>query len=136
MISPTGKGVRGIDKWGSGAFHSSRGKGKTHKGLDFIADPGQDVVAPCAGRVRREAQVYADTTEYMGLVIVSDDLHHVKLFYVLPAPGVVGTLVDEGEVIGTVQDLDRRYPGITPHVHMEVRCSTGEIVDPGTLIKA
>ncbi len=134
MIDPTGKGIRGLDTWGSGAFGASRGKGKKHKGLDFGSEHLQDVLSPFAGRVTREAWPYKDDPFLTGMEIETDDGYIAKIFYVLPDPGVVGTRVESGEVIGTAQSLEHRYPGISPHVHVEVRLKSGELVDPETLL--
>jgi septal ring factor EnvC (AmiA/AmiB activator) len=45
-----------------------------------------------------------------------------------------GSVVRAGDDIGWLQSLQRRYPGITDPVHVEIR-RNGVLVDPTTLIK-
>lgn len=42
-----------------------------------------------------------------------------RYFYVEPVVEV-GHLLQEGEILGTCQDLNTMYPGITNHVHFEI----------------
>jgi len=128
LYSPTGRGVRGVDEWGSGAFGASRDGGvRRHAGTDFVATPDQVVTAPCGGVVTRRVRCYADTPRWQGLEIDAG-WGLVKLLYVEPrvAPGV---RVSAGEPIGVAQDLRARYPGITPHVHLEVALGAVGAVD-------
>jgi hypothetical protein len=116
MISPSGQDkYRDSDKHGSGAFGSKRGA-RTHVGIDPIIIPGQDIYAPHDGIVKREIQVYTDSTKYRGIEIV-DQFFISHVHYILPKPGIVGQKVKEGDVIGTAQDISERYPDITKHVH-------------------
>lgn len=57
----------------------------------------------------------------------------VTLFYVRVAPAVMGKEVGANEIIGIACDLDKKYPGITNHVHLEVVMDK-EKVDPLPLI--
>jgi len=52
--NPTGKGIRGTDKHGSGWFGASRGN-RIHTGADFICVPGQDISAPFDGKMGRSS---------------------------------------------------------------------------------
>lgn len=126
MISPTGKGPRKWDKHGSGAYGAPRG-GRAHKGVDYVCVPGQVVVSPIAGTVTREARPYAEGP-WSGVVIESPNIS-VMLFYLAPDPAVIGRVVAQGAPIGTAQDITEKYPGITPHVHLQV-----EGVDPQLLM--
>jgi hypothetical protein len=49
----------------------------------------------------------------------------VRLFYVSATTDMAGRNLVAGAVLGEAQDLSGRYPGITPHVHVEVRPPTG-----------
>ena len=69
-----------------------------------------------------------------------DDGAHlsVRLLHLDPCdqPGTVRS-VREGERIGAVADLEERYPGITPHVHLELyRIQDGKTLklDPTNII--
>ncbi len=59
----------------------------------------------------------------------------VALLPVANAEGLSLRLVEEGDkikkdqVIGMAQDLEKRYPDITPHIHYEVRYK-GDFIDP------
>lgn len=126
-----GGALRGKDRYGSGAYGAGRKNikgGYDHQGVDVVSLPGQDVVSPVAGQVVRIAQPYGDTNEYKGVEIEAGNGTRVKVFYVDPK-AKVGDMVSAGDVIGYDQDITTRYPGITNHVHVEVRDSTG-IQDP------
>ncbi|MDH4319961.1 MAG: M23 family metallopeptidase [Desulfobulbaceae bacterium] len=128
MISPTGKTSVRSDSKGDGHYGSPRGA-RMHDGTDYPCIPGQQVVAPIAGTVSREAVPYADDPKYRGLVIQGKHAR-VKLFYLLPAKGIVGKSVAEGQVIGTAQDISAKYgKEMTPHIHLQV-----ESYDPELLI--
>ncbi len=132
MISPTGKGVRGTDNWGSGAFGASRGE-RTHKGADYICEPGQSVVAPCTGFIVREARPYADRP-YSG-VLIADGVMTIKLFYFSPFEHLIGKGVEQGQAIGIAQDISAPgYAGMTPHIHMEIQGADGAPLDPEKLV--
>lgn len=47
---------------------------------------------------------------------------------------IVGKTVEQGEAIGTAQDLTIKYPGITNHVHFEITLN-GEQVDPSRFLQ-
>jgi len=116
LVSPTGRPIRGVDRWGCGAFGAPRG-GRPHYGVDFEAAPGQPVVAPCDAVVVRMAPPYPDGS-YGGLLLRAG-LVEIKLFYLRPTV-MTGERVTQGQQIGVAEDLRLKYPEITPHVHMEV----------------
>lgn len=127
MISPTGRGIR-RDQAGDGSYGSSRGS-RRHVGLDFLCDVDQAVVAPISGVIVRIANPYADS-DLSGLVIRGEQAT-IKMFYFLPATGIVGTQVRQGQPIGTAQDVTLKYPGqgMLPHIHLQV-----DQVDPELLL--
>ena len=128
MISPTGKGIRRSDKWGKGSYGDSRksqGSRYAHKGTDYICDPGQDIVAPIRGLVTRFARPYAKGI-YSGLLIQGRHVA-VKMFYFKPEKSIVGCFVKQGRVIGKAQDISEKFPGMTPHVHLEIDSIDPEI---------
>lgn len=132
--SPTGQDERGCDAFGCGDYGASRGS-RDHRGIDYAATPGEDVVAVIGGEVTRIGWPYANA-DYRYIEITSDDGYVVREMYVSPdANLVVGSQVTQGEVIGTVQSLQPRYPGITDHIHVEVR-ENGVVIDPATVIDA
>ena len=132
--SPTGQGERQCDGFGCGHYGASRGT-RDHRGIDYEAVAGADVVAVIGGEVTRIGWPYANAN-YRYIEITTQDGYVVREMYVSPnANLVVGSQVIQGEVIGTVQSLQPRYPGITDHVHVEVR-ENGVVIDPATVIDA
>lgn len=121
------------DAMGAGTFGSHR-TGHIHQGTDYQAAPGVMVYSPVAGRVVRFGRPYATDDRY-SLVEVHGDGYAIKLFYVAPLATIApGTIVSPGTPLGTVQDLALRYPGITNHVHVEVRRIVGaQLIDPATV---
>lgn len=61
----------------------------------------------------------------------------IKLWYLAPTKKP-GDTVKAGEVIGFAQNIGARYPGITPHVHIEVwdRTKTNVSLDPTDMFKS
>lgn len=123
--------IRGTDGYGSGSFLASRdGGSRQHHGIDVVTAVNEPVYSPISGTVTRLAYPYADDTSYKGLVIENSGIL-VKLFYVSPTV-TPGTTVKAGQQIGTAQNLNRRYPGITNHIHVEVYVN-GQLTDPTKL---
>ena len=101
-------------------------KRREHQGLDIQARPSARILSPIDGAIIREAAPYSPFTgvairgtgDYTG--------YEVKLFYV---KGYLCGPVKAGDLIGTAEDLSIKYPGITNHVHLEVR-NRGIVVSP------
>lgn len=127
MISCTGKPIRGIDDWGSGAYGASRGGARIHLGADFECTPGQHVVMPITGTVIRVANPYLNS-DFSGLLIGNDQIT-LKMFYFLPDLSLIGQTVPKGRYIGMAQDISTRYEGMIPHIHVQI-----ESVDPRLLL--
>ena len=127
ITNPTGKPIRGYDKWGSGAFRAPRGN-HTHRGVDFICAPGQDILCPIDGTIVREARPYAKG-KYSG-VLIRNHAMDIKMFYFRPDPHLITAIVNKGKVIGKAQDISDKYEGITPHIHLEISA-----IDPRELLK-
>jgi len=112
---------RATDKYGSGQFHAGRSMGGnrySHQGLDIAVQPKDRIFSPVEGNVVREAIPYPP---FSGVLIRGTGQYagyEVKLFYV---NGLACGAVSAGDYIGNAQDLTIKYPGITNHVHMEVR---------------
>ena len=126
ITSPTGLGIRS-DPAGSGHYGAPRGKRK-HDGIDFLCKPGQTVSCPIeTGLVVRLAYPY-ETTKYGGLLIKNKHLA-IKIFYLDPWPGIIGTLISRGDPIGIAQDITERYGGqMRPHLHLAVISFNPEIL--------
>jgi len=119
---------RAADSWGAGHYKASRG-GRYHKGIDYQVPPGSLVCAPIAGEITKLGYCYGDDISYRYVQIEFEDGHNIRIFYVAPSVDV-GQRIERGEVIGTSQGLDRRYAGITEHVHLEILRPDGSDIDP------
>lgn len=130
-----GKGIlprRRRDKWGSGHFGASRSGGKRkHKGIDFAAEPGTAIYSPVHGRVTKLGYPYGDDLSFRYVEVTAGGLRH-RLFYIYPRVAK-GDIVDPGDLLGIVQDSDKRYPGITNHVHYEILDADNEAIDPDAI---
>ena len=130
MTNPTGGKIR-KDLSGDGRYGSSRGWRK-HLGADYAGRVSQPVVAIIGGVVTRAIRVYADTPNYTGIEITNKHMQ-VKMLYLDFSPGLIGQIVEEGQVVGTLQDVTKHYKhpqkGDQPHIHAEVVS-----VDPEYLI--
>lgn len=136
VANPTGHEPRGTDAYGEGRFHASRDGGeREHEGVDYVSVPGQAVEAPISGYVSKIGYAYPDNETLRFVEIENPALHlTARVFYVDPNVAV-GDAVSIGKPIGTADNLQRRYPGITNHVHLEV-AERGRKVDAQTLIFA
>jgi len=132
-VNPTDRAIRGCDDQGCGHFGAPRGI-RTHRGADYTADSGQNVVAAARGTVTRIGYPYADDLSYRYVEIQGANGYTVRELYVSPAEGIaVGSQVSAGQAIGTAQNLTTRYTGITNHVHVEIR-RNGNYINPAMLI--
>lgn len=118
------------DSWGKGQFGESRDKGKrTHQGLDIVSTAGEKVFAPFEGNIVREAVPYKNDKSYRGVVLKGTGDwagYEIKMFYV---EGLFSGKATKGQRIGTAQNLTTKYPGITNHIHVEVK-KGGSKIDP------
>jgi murein DD-endopeptidase MepM/ murein hydrolase activator NlpD len=135
FANPTGAAPRGHDDFGDGNFGARRdGGAREHEGVDYTATAGQDVRAPISGYVTKIGYAYAGSSDLKFVEITNPALGYVaRAFYV--TPGVeVGQTVRLGQAIGRAESLQRHYPGITNHVHLEVMEPGGERVNAAALI--
>lgn len=135
------RGTRNTDSWGSGVYGASRdGGNRAHMGTDFISVPGDEVVAPFPGFIRRLGLAYAGSS--MGsLHIEGDGIFEGwwgKLLYVGANKALLGRHVEAGDVIGTAQDVAAYWAAqkpehvglMTNHVHLEIIVTSPRNVDP------
>ena len=127
------------DRRGQGTFNSNRDGGtRQHRGFDIEGVPGTSVYSPITGAVtaigfpysgelRTRSVVIAGNGQYAGMV--------VRVLYLIdPVSVEINENVTRGvTVLGTLWDLRLIYPGIRPHVHLEVT-HNGIVVDPSQLI--
>lgn len=115
------------DSAGEGHYGASRGS-RTHKGIDYLCEPGAPVFAPCSGKVTKHGYPYPDLS-YHYIQITDGDRDH-RLFYCYPLIEV-GEYVTEGQIVAEAEDITARYPGqgMQPHIHYEVK-EGGEYINP------
>ncbi len=128
--NPTHGGVRGIDAFGSGDFGAGRDAGKRrHEGVDYVAEIGAAVRAPISGEVTRIGFAYRGVGGLRSVDIFNAETKlTARMLYVAPSVEI-GDEVVAGEEIGVAQDLSERYPGITNHVHVELRNEQRQLID-------
>jgi murein DD-endopeptidase MepM/ murein hydrolase activator NlpD len=133
FANPTHGMIRTTDAFGSGRFGAVRDAGKRHhEGVDYVASPGAPVHAPIAGRISRLGFAYGGDETYRYVEITNPKtLMVARVLYIDPSV-VDGDEVVAGDVIGAAQDLSSRYPGITNHVHVELRDAAHAVVDAST----
>ena len=121
---------RGCESFGCGTFGASRSGGcRKHKGIDFVASPGESIFAPISGKVTRYAIPYSDDSRYKGIEIQNDS-YTVKMFYLIPAVAI-GAIVTAGQKIGIAQNISAKYgASMTNHVHFEVYDKNGTLLNP------
>ena len=119
LLNPTGGTIRN-DKLGKGYYHASRTTG-IHKGVDLTipGNPGQSLVAPITGRFDRVSYPYGDDLRWKGGIFANEDIA-IWLFYFEPDQNLFREEVSMGQVIGITQDISIKYPGMIPHIHMQV----------------
>ena len=126
--------IRDNDKFGSGLYGASRDGGKrTHKGIDYACYPNSMVLSVTSGVVTKLGYPYKDDPTYRYVEVTDHDLRRFRYFYVKPTVSM-NQMVIKGGILGKSQELNRRYNGITEHVHLEVKDQHNEFLDPGEYI--
>lgn len=116
-----------LDSWGAGHYGASRGS-RTHKGIDFNCSPDSLVLSNTDGVVTKLGYPYSDDLSFRYVQITTHNNEDYRFYYVEPSVKK-GQTIKEGDIIGSVQDLTKRYEGINNHCHFEVKVD-GEHVDP------
>lgn len=126
---------RGTDKHGSGHFGASRGNRK-HNGVDISVPPSSIVLSLTSGLVTKVGYPYDPTDKAKGhfrYVEVTNNGLRIRYFYVEPYVDE-GQLVRSGSELGESQRLGLVYPGITEHVHVEVKTESGQYLNPNLVL--
>ena len=116
------------DTWGA-----PRSGGRTHEGVDMLADRGTPVVAVEDGTIHR-----LSNTRRGGIAVWLDGLGGDRYYYAhldAWAPGLaVGQMVSRGEALGTVGTTGNA-PAHIPHLHWEFHPDRGGPVNPTPLAR-
>ena len=128
MIIPP---IRLQDAHGAGYYGAPRGA-RTHNGIDLCCHKDSLVMSVTPGKVTRIGYPYDpgdDDKGHLLYVQVTDAAgRDHRYFYVSPMVNV-GEIISRGAVIGVAQGLLEVYPGITDHIHYEIKVD-GDYVDP------
>lgn len=135
------RGLRTIDAWGAGGFRAPRsraGEQYAHKGLDFLANFRDRVIAPFSARVAHIGRAYvdekpneADPSDLGSIHLAGIEDYRGffgKLFYVFPATTTYrGAELEIGAYLGEAQDRSAYATAKDPmrgkmlnHVHFEL----------------
>ena len=124
LIAP----LRDSDSYGFGHFGASRGTRK-HNGVDHACIPNSQILSPVKGKVTKLGYPYSDDLSFRYVQITTKEGYHVRVFYIEPSVSE-GDQVNEDDIIGTSQELGKRYPAITEHIHLEVKGANGKFINP------
>ncbi|XP_073778216.1 leukocyte cell derived chemotaxin 2, tandem duplicate 1 [Danio rerio] len=109
---------RGCDKnYGCGNYGAKRGR-RTHMGLDIVCTDGAYVYAPFDVKINGRAKPYGNNNAIDDGISLSGGGLCFKLFYVKP-DNLSGNL-KKGDKIGSLLPMQKVYPGITSHVHVQM----------------
>jgi murein DD-endopeptidase MepM/ murein hydrolase activator NlpD len=125
--------IRGYDKYGAGHYGASRGQ-RVHNGVDLVVPAGSDFRSLNSGTVSKLGYAYKGDMGLRYVQVTARDGKLWRYFYIHPAVKI-GDVVKEGDLLGTVANLQPRYPGITDHVHFEIM-DNGRHLDPTDMIEA
>lgn len=118
------------DSYGSGQYGASRDSGtRKHNGIDIIVNPDEKIFCPIKGAIISETMPYRKDPSYKGVVIKGIESwigYEIKIFYMV---GLFSGVANESQEIGFAQNLTIKYPGITNHIHLEVKFQ-GQQIDP------
>uniref|UniRef100_A0A8C4SJZ6 M23ase beta-sheet core domain-containing protein n=1 Tax=Erpetoichthys calabaricus TaxID=27687 RepID=A0A8C4SJZ6_ERPCA len=109
---------RTCDSWGCGQYGASRGNGRKHGGVDIKCGDGSTVYAPFDATLTGQARPYGNGNAIDNGVGLSGQGLCVKLFYLKPYK-YTGS-VKKGQAIGTLLPMQKVYPGITSHIHVQM----------------
>ena len=138
--------VRGTDNYGSGAYLASRGN-RQHKGIDLACYPNTRISLlligiDSVGKVTKIGMPYEDNprTEYKESLykyvqVTTPSNIDIRIFYITPILEV-GQFITADDVLGISQNLQPVYPGITHHIHIEVKSGNGNYLDPKKYINS
>lgn len=130
--------IRGQDVHGNGEYGAGRGSRK-HKGIDLVCEGGTMIMSACDGVVTRtQGIVYSDPAKsnWHYVEVIDKDGVFNRYFYVQQWEIERGQHILKGEPIGVAQGIEGQYPGITPHIHYEVRKSRSNYLDPVEYLEA
>ncbi|XP_041502813.1 leukocyte cell-derived chemotaxin-2-like [Microtus oregoni] len=108
--------IRTCDSYGCGQYSAQR-TNRHHPGVDVLCSDGSVVYAPFTGMIVGQEKPYRNKNAINNGLRLSGRGFCVKIFYIKPIK-YKGS-VKKGEKLGTLLPLQKVYPGIQSHVHIE-----------------
>ncbi|XP_010899518.2 leukocyte cell-derived chemotaxin-2-like [Esox lucius] len=112
--------IRGSDKFGQGHYGAPRTGGRKHSGVDVMCSDGATVYAPFDVTIQGKSFPYSDPSKKAindGLKLSGAGLCF-NLWYVKPVK--YSGVVKKGQRLGTMMPMQKVYPGITSHLHLQL----------------
>ncbi|KAF1481997.1 Myeloid protein 1, partial [Pygoscelis antarcticus] len=115
--NPTNE-IRGCDRYGCGYYGAPRrnSKGK-HRGVDVICADGATVYAPFSGELSGPIKFFHNGNTIDDGVQLRGSGFCVKLICIHPIR--YNGRISKGQILGKMLPMQRVFPGITSHVHIE-----------------
>lgn len=108
------------DKTNSGIFSDQ------HPATDFITLENEPVYAPFEGLISKQAYFNLNR-KFTGLHLVNEDGTKIKIYFMKPVAGLIGSKVEEGQIIGYAQNNAEEK--VTQHLHIEI-IQQGKNINP------
>ncbi|KAM7242508.1 hypothetical protein CapIbe_006979 [Capra ibex] len=108
--------IRTCDAHGCGQYTAQRNQ-KLHQGVDVLCSDGSTVYAPFTGKIMGQEKPYKNKNAINNGVRISGRGFCIKMFYIKPIK-YKGS-IKKGEKLGTLLPLQKVYPGIQSHIHIE-----------------
>jgi murein DD-endopeptidase MepM/ murein hydrolase activator NlpD len=126
------------DRMGLGNFGARRGS-RTHKGLDFSAEPGTVIYAVDDGEITKIGYCYGDDLKYRYVQITTHDGLDLRYFYTTLQPLLsIGDQVLKGQALCVVQDISSKHSTdkktMINHYHFEIK-EAGQHINPVPYLK-
>ena len=123
--------LRESDEYGSGAYLAPR-NGKVHNGVDIAFFPGTGIFSLRHGRVSKIGfphNIHDPVKGHLRYVQITDIRGFEARYFYLNVAVSMDQIVSPNYIIGHTQTLQGIYPGITDHIHFEVK-KDGQFVEP------
>ncbi|XP_045141330.1 leukocyte cell-derived chemotaxin-2 [Echinops telfairi] len=108
--------IRTCDSHGCGQYTAQRNH-RPHQGVDVLCSDGATVYAPFTGMIVGQEKPYKNKNAINNGVRISGRGFCIKMFYIKPIK--YKGAIKKGERLGTLLPLQKVYPGIQSHVHVE-----------------
>ncbi|XP_072485975.1 leukocyte cell-derived chemotaxin-2-like [Notamacropus eugenii] len=109
--------VRSCDSHGCGHYGASTRGQKRHDGVDVECTDGSTVYAPFTGKIVRQVKPYSKNNAINNGIMLSGGGFCVKVFHIKPIK--YSGSIKKGEKLGVLLPVQRVYPGIQSHVHIQ-----------------